>query len=183
LVSLSKNLKDKKVKPNKKDGKVATLSKLISLDNIDKGIIRELVNDSNAKSSAISSKLNVPLSTIQRRRARLEDSILKKDYQLDSKEFGIRTADLLIGVTKGNSTHIAKQLLSTYDKHISSVSLVMGDPQINVCGNVLFRNSEELYRIVQEIKAMNNVNYVEWLELVKVIGNNNASTVDTLFKI
>jgi len=59
----------------------------------------------------------------------------------------------------------------------------MGDPQINVCGNVLFRNSEELYSIVQEIKAMNNVNYVEWLELVKVIGNNNVSTIDTLFKI
>lgn len=57
----------------------------------------------------------------------------------------------------------------------------MGDPRINVGAKVLFRNSEELYNIVQEIKGMNNVNYVEWLEEVKVIGNNDASIVDTLF--
>jgi len=104
-----------------------------------------------------------------------------KDYQLDSKEFGIRTADLLIGGIKGDSSTIARQLLSKYDKNISTVSLVMGDPGINVGAKVLFRNTEKLYNLVQEIKGMNNVNYVKWLEEVKVIGNKNATIVDTLF--
>jgi DNA-binding Lrp family transcriptional regulator len=173
--------KKQDVEPNNKCNKIKTVNNLVSLDLIDKDIIKELINDSTAKSSSMSSKLKVPLSTIQRRRARLENSVLMKDYQLDSKEFGIRTADLLIGAIKGDSSAIARQLLSKYDKNISSVSLVMGDPRINVGAKVLFRNSEELYNLVQEIKGMNNVNYVEWLEDVKVIGNNNVSTLDTLF--
>lgn len=181
LIIMPRRSKKQDVEPNNKRNKIKTFNNLVSLDLIDKGIIKELINDSTAKSSSMSSKLKVPLSTIQRRRARLENSVLVKDYQLDSKEFGIRTADLLIGAIKGDSSAIAKQLLSKYDKNIASVSLVMGDPRINVGAKVLFRNSEELYNLVQEIKGMNNVNYVEWLEDVKVIGNNNVSTLDTLF--
>jgi DNA-binding Lrp family transcriptional regulator len=89
--------KKQDIEPNNKYSKIKTVNNPVSLDLIDEGIIKELVNDSASKSASISSKLKVPFSTIQRRRARLETSVLMKDYQLDSKEFGIRTADLLIG--------------------------------------------------------------------------------------
>ncbi|MGN6623313.1 MAG: winged helix-turn-helix transcriptional regulator [Candidatus Nitrosocosmicus sp.] len=44
----------------------------IILDKTNLKIIRELVENPNVKSSEISEKLQIPLSTIQRRRATLE---------------------------------------------------------------------------------------------------------------
>lgn len=80
--------KKKDIEPNNMYSKIKTVNNPVYLDLIDKGVIKELINDSASKSASISSKLKVPLSTIQRRRARLETSVLMKDYQLDSKELG-----------------------------------------------------------------------------------------------
>ena len=53
------------------------------LDRINIGIMEELVNNGDIKSSEISEKLKIPLSTIQRRRSNLEKlSVLKKIIQL-----------------------------------------------------------------------------------------------------
>ena len=47
-----------------------------------------MIKDANIKSAKTAIKFKIPLSTIQGRRVRLENSILKKDYQIDIKQFG-----------------------------------------------------------------------------------------------
>jgi predicted transcriptional regulator len=54
--------------------------KLLDATNVK--IISELVNNPTMSSLALSKKLDVPLSTIQRRRAQLEKSILKRTILL-----------------------------------------------------------------------------------------------------
>jgi hypothetical protein len=39
---------------------------------------------------------------------------------------------------------------------------------------VIYRTSDELFHIIQEIKKMPNIARVEWSEIVKVVGTNDA---------
>src|ERR687897_532345 len=53
-------------------------------------------------------------------------------------------------------------------------SLRIGDPAVNVVARVIYKSSDELFHIIQEIKKMPNIARVEWSEIVKVVGRNNA---------
>ena len=57
------------------------------LDNINIKIVSELVRQPDMSSLALSKKLDIPLSTLQRRRARVEKAILKKTYSLNYKDY------------------------------------------------------------------------------------------------
>ena len=74
---------------NNKDNK----TELVLLDSLNAKIIKELVSNPNVRSVTIASKYKAPLSTVQRRKARLENSILKKNYQINTRELGWRTAE------------------------------------------------------------------------------------------
>ena len=52
-------------------------------------------------------------------------------------------------------------------------SLTIGDPQINVSAQALYKCSEELLEIIESVKATSYVKNVGWSEAVKVVGNNN----------
>ena len=69
---------------NNKDNK----TELVLLDSLHTKIIKELVSNPNVRSATIASKYKAPLSTVQRRKARLENSVLKKNYQINIRELG-----------------------------------------------------------------------------------------------
>ena len=48
-------------------------------------------------------------------------------------------------------------------------SLRIGDPIINVVARIVYKNSDELFHIIQEIKKMPNIARVEWSEIVKIV--------------
>jgi len=54
-----------------------------------------------------------------------------------------------------------------------NTSLRIGDPEINVSAQALYKGSEELPEITESVKAMSYVKNVDWSEAVKVVGNNN----------
>jgi DNA-binding Lrp family transcriptional regulator len=123
---------------------------------------------------------NAPLSTIQRRRARLEESMLKKEYTLDMRKFGWRVADLLISVEKGKAEETAQKLLQASKNNVITASLRIGHPQIDIMASVFYKNSQELHKLTETIKAMPYVTYVEWAEIVKVVGTNVGGVLDKL---
>ncbi len=64
-------------------------------------IIKELLKNSDVKSSEPSRRLSVPLSTIQRRRNVIERSDFgQRKYVIDSKQFGLISADVMVHVSK-----------------------------------------------------------------------------------
>jgi DNA-binding Lrp family transcriptional regulator len=166
------------------------------LDKKDLIILNEMLANPDVTSLNISKKLKLPLSTVQRRRTTIErSSIVRKSYELDAKQFGWRTADILITVEKGDCVEIANRLLTedigigltsdiskviNKDDNISpgprviESSLRIGDPVVNVVARVIYKSSDELFHIIQEIKKMPNIAHVEWSEIVKVVGRNNA---------
>jgi DNA-binding Lrp family transcriptional regulator len=166
------------------------------LDRKDYLILNELLMNAEATSFDISKKLKMPLSTVQRRRTALEhSSLIRKSYELDAKQLGWRTADILIAVEKGDCVEIANRLLTenigirlssdiskkinrindgSYGPRVIETSLRIGDPVVNVVARVIYRTSDELFHIIQEIKKMPNIARVEWSEIVKVVGTNDA---------
>jgi DNA-binding Lrp family transcriptional regulator len=136
-----------RVTDNNKDNK----TELVLLDSLNTKIIKELVSNPNVRSATIASKYKAPLSTVQRRKARLENSILKKNYQINIRELGWRTADLFLSVEKGRSEELAKKLLDGNGNNniILNTSLRIGNPQINVSAQVLYKDSEELLEIIE----------------------------------
>jgi hypothetical protein len=69
---------------NNKDNK----TELVLLASLHTKIIKERVSNPNVRSATIASKYKAPLSTEQRREARLENSVLKKNYQINIRELG-----------------------------------------------------------------------------------------------
>ena len=182
-----KNVKNKDNKgsiihSNNSSSIIPLSSPLPRLDSTDVNIIRELVNNPKARSADIAYKYKIPLSTIQRRRTRLErSSILKHRYDIDIRQFGWRTADILIGVEKGDCVQVANKILEDYKDNVISTSLRIGNPQVNASAKVIYKSSQELFNLIQTFRAIPNVSVVEWYEEVEVIGFNYASLVNTLF--
>jgi DNA-binding Lrp family transcriptional regulator len=151
------------------------------LDALDVSIIKEMVNDADVKSAVIASRYKSPLSTVQRRRAKLERTILKKKYHIDIGQLGWRNADLMISVDKGNCEQVAKKLLEERSSNVVATSLRIGDPQVNVMAQVFYKNSEELHNLMEDIRSMTSVTSVEWAEVVRIVGSNNIGMIDAVF--
>ena len=140
------------------------------MDRIDKSIVNELIQDPHLSSKRISKKIKVPLSTVQRRRTALERSILNKMYSLDLSTFGWRIADLLIGMHNGGDPHsTASNIVQENSKNIVSASLRIGSPEVNLGAQIRYKSSQELHKILQKIKALDNINSVGWSEIVEEV--------------
>jgi len=85
---------------------------LTLVDEINLKIIEELVKNPNTSSMSLATKLRMPLSSLQRRRAKLEESIFVKVYHINLKESGGKMGDVVINVDKGRSREVAKKFKS-----------------------------------------------------------------------
>jgi DNA-binding Lrp family transcriptional regulator len=150
-------------------------------DDLNIKIVRELINNPDISSTDIATKYGIPLSTIQRRRAKLEESVLSKAYNLDVRKLGWRIADLLISVEKGKAEETAQKLLENNKVNVIMASLRIGNPQVDIMADVFYRDSIELHNLTEKVKAMPYVTYVEWAEVVKVVGSNSGSIPDKVF--
>ena len=139
------------------------------MDGINKSIVNELIQDPHLTSERISKMLRVPLSTVQRRRAALERSVLNKMYSLDLSTFGWRIADLLIGMNNGDPHSTARNIVQENSKNIVSASLRIGSPELNMGAQIRYKSSQELHQILQNIRASDNIDRVEWSEIVEEV--------------
>jgi DNA-binding Lrp family transcriptional regulator len=155
----------------------------ILFDKINTQILHELLKNQNIKSAEISLKLKVPLSTIQRRRSTIEKSgFLQHKYEIDPKKFGLRLADLLVDVSKGDCENIAKEILNQYRKNILQVTLRIGSPKINLVATVIYKDSDEVFEIMQYVRRMEHVENVEWSEIVKTVLKNDSAILESMFE-
>ena len=150
------------------------------LDNINIKIVSELVRQPDISSLALSKKLDIPLSTLQRRKARIEKAILKRNYTFNYKAFGGRIGDLIVSVDKGKSKEIAQILLKKYKNNILSCDTRINSMH-NVSAHVVYKNTEELYELIENIKTMDYVDGIQWSEMVEAIGENNSEVISAFF--
>jgi len=149
------------------------------LTEVDKKMLQTLLASSGRVSSlALSRKLEIPLTTIQRRRKRLESEFLEVDYSLRLDKLGWRNADLLISTSRGAAASIGKELLS--HNAITRVSRSIGEHTIDLHAEIVFKNNTELLNVIEWIKGLDGVKDVVWTEPVELVGKNMAGPLEII---
>jgi DNA-binding Lrp family transcriptional regulator len=119
----------------------------------------------------MSEQLGIPLSTVQRRRKRLETDYLIKHYSLDPMKFGWRKIDLLIYTQGGGTIEIGKELLER--EEVTYAARTIGEHTIDLRVEVFVKDNGILLNLFEEVKARKGVRDVVWTEAVETIGTKN----------
>jgi len=144
------------------------------LSQLDRKMLKLLVDSEGAVTThELSQQLGVPLSTVQRRRKRLEEAYLVKNYSLDPTKFGYMRIDLLIYTEGGTTIDIAKELLKREDG--TSVSRTIGEQNIDLRGEAFVKDNGVLLDLLEQDRAMKGVRDVVWVEVIETMGRKSSS--------
>ncbi len=143
--------------------------------SLDAKIIEELLNDAFISSTDISKKHRAPLSTVQRRRKHLENTILTRRYEIDLKNQGFRIGELTVIPENGSSEEIINEIFSKYANHILSITVKI-DGLLILAVMVYFKTTTEIHDIMVGIHSMRGVQQVKFAETVEVIRNMRNET-------
>lgn len=139
----------------------------------DKKIISQLLASFGRVSSlSLSRQLDTPLSTIQRRRVRLEKNIIDMRYSLNLEKLGWRMATLFISVARGDADLIGRKIIEEEDM-VHSVRRMVGENTIDLMVEVVFKETDEFVLLRDRVKSLEGVRGIFWGEIVSVIGINN----------
>ena len=154
---------------------------LKSLDDINIKIVSQVLDNPFIGSLALSKKLGIPLSTIQRRRAKVEKDVLKKTYTFNYKALGCRVGDLIINVDNGRAEEVAQKVINRYKNNVTHCQIRINSMH-NILAQIIYNDSNELHYLIEGVKAMEHVITVEWSELVKIIGDNDSGVIQSILK-
>jgi len=153
---------------------------LTLVDDTNLKIVEELVKNPNTSSMSLATKLQMPLSSLQRRRSKLEKSVLIKSYHINLKAFGAKMGDTIINVDKGRSREVAGNILKKFKSNVMNVSTRINSEH-NVAAQIVYNDTAELHNLLENIKAMPYVTSLQWSEMVEMIGDNSPSVITAFF--
>ena len=134
------------------------------IDYTDKKIIELLV--ANNDNASISKKLDIPLTTIQRRTRKLfEKGLVSTKIELNYEKLGYKRGLLHIYLQKGLMEKIGENVVQK--RGILSVSVHVGNSDIVAL--FTYRDSKDLLETIGEIKEIEGVEKVLWSEEVYFI--------------
>jgi DNA-binding Lrp family transcriptional regulator len=143
--------------------------KLVS-GSLDAKIIEELLHDAFISSTDISKRLKAPLSTVQRRRRYLENTILTRRYEIDLKKQGFRIGELTVVAGNGASKEIISGIFSKYPNYILSISVKI-DGAVMLGVLVYFKTTTEIHDMMLGIQSLPGVKRVKFAETVEIVRN------------
>lgn len=146
------------------------------LTSVDKKMLEALfASEGYISSLALSRKVDVPLSTVQRRRKRLEDTLIDRNYSLKVERFGFRRATLLVSINAGSPDRIGQSILDEEDM-VESAHRMLGESKIDLRLEAIIRTNAELMSLIDRVKAVEGVKDVFWSESIALIGRNPATS-------
>ena len=133
----------------------------VALDDTDFKIISMMITGNS--NTHISTKLKIPLSTVQRRtRNVLQSGIVRSKIELNFKRLGIKKGLLHLYLKDGNVKDSAKDVAGM--DGILSTSVHIGNS--DVVSDFVYEDSEQLVDTISHMKHMNGVDHVMWSEEV-----------------
>lgn len=135
--------------------------KSMRVDNLDTKIIEFLTFGYNNKQ--ISDKLDIPLSTIQRRTRILgEKELIVTRIEPNYEKLGFKRGLLHIYLSKGEVDSVGQKVSKM--KGIISASVHVGNSDI--VGFFIYRNTQQLLNLTSDVKKITGVERVMWSEEV-----------------
>lgn len=120
----------------------------------------------------LAKRLDLPRTTVQRRRIMLEKRFLQFIYTLKLEELGFRRIDFLISTESGKTISIAQDLLKRDE--VVYVGRSVGQHTIDLKAEIIIKDNVELLDLLEVVKGMPGVREVEWTEIVKVVGRKKS---------
>lgn len=155
----------------------------IGLSQVDRKILKILLSPNGKEKStkSISTKLGIPVTTIRRRRKRLENKFLKMLYVLDIEKFGWRRIDFFISIRNGLINSVSNKLIELND--VTYVGKSIGEHTIDLRVETIVKDNVVLLDVLEQIKGMEGVRDVVWSEIVNVVGRKTSIPNDIIDKI
>lgn len=142
------------------------------LSEIDRKILQFLLTPHDGISSkSISEYTGIPVSTIQRRRGRLEEEYVERSIRLRPEKFGWRRIGFLISTSGGASQAVGKELFSRDE--VTFVARTIGEHTIDLWVEAFFRGNSDLLDFQEYVKGMSGVRDAMWTEVTEIIGTKN----------
>lgn len=141
---------------------------ITSLSNVDIKILKHLLSSGGSISSyQMANEFGIPLTTIHRRRKRLESAFLKASYLVNMEKFGWHEGTFLVSTTGKTTAASAfgKELLALPE--VISVHRTIGYHGVNWVLEAIYADSKAMADLVERIKAIDGVVDVIWMELIE----------------
>ena len=157
----------------------SSLPTFLTADKFDILIIKELLKDPSITTLEISIKLEIPLRIANKKRRLIESNVLQTKYFLDLQKLGFdfRFADVFADIQEDKVNDFVRQLYATpFTKNIIKIMRVKGEAD-GICIKTLYKNSEELFFLMDKIKSNPSISNVHFSEHVAVVGDNTLDVV------
>ena len=146
-------------------------SPVMNVDKIDSEIIGLLLNGKNNKE--ISTKIRIPLSTVQRKvRNLIAKNLVTFNSQINYPKFGFKVGMLHIYLEDGDFERIANKIMEL--DGVTSVEVHIGNSDL--IANVVYRRSIELLELIAKVKSFEKIDKIVWSETVYKISSSPYST-------
>lgn len=143
----------------------------VFLSTVDKKILKMmLASNGDISSVTLSRELNIPLTTVQRRRKRLAHFI-HSSYSLDWEKFGMRSIMFFIATENVAPSKIGSKIMSWPE--VSSVTRMFSSNRIDLMVQVILKTNKEISDFSERARGLEGVKEVFWNESIEVIGQNN----------
>jgi DNA-binding Lrp family transcriptional regulator len=130
-----------------------------------------LLNGKNNKE--ISTKIRIPLSTVQRRvRNLIAKNLVTFNSQINYPKFGFKVGLLHIYLEDGDFERIANKIMEL--DGVTSVEVHIGNSDL--IANVVYRRSIELLELIAKVKSFEKIDKIVWSEMVYKISSSPYST-------
>jgi len=141
-----------------------------NVSDLDRKLLKILLlpNGDLKSSKSLSLKLGLPITTVRRRRKRLESKFLKLHYVMDIEKFGWKRVDFFISIRNGMVNAVANKLLDSDE--VTYIGKSIGEHTIDLRVETIVRDNASILDILEKIKAMDGVQDVVWSEIVSVVG-------------
>jgi DNA-binding Lrp family transcriptional regulator len=136
------------------------------IDNLDQKLLELLIKGYENKK--IATEVKTPLSTTQRRIKKIfENQYISRKNELNYKKLGLRKGYLQISLKGDKSYEVAQKLAGI--NGITATSEVKGSFDILcIC---VFRDTDELFSLIEKIKTIEEIDKVAWAEEVRSIAS------------
>ncbi|HEX6562106.1 MAG TPA: Lrp/AsnC family transcriptional regulator, partial [Nitrososphaera sp.] len=121
----------------------------------------------NPSSLQLSKDLNIPLSTIQRRRKRLEEEFISESYSLRYEKFGKKHVTFIVSLGVGDTSEVAREILAL--EKVSALTRTFGDGA-DLKIEAILDSNQEFIETSEKIKSISGVQKISWFESIEVLG-------------
>ena len=125
--------------------------------------------------------MDIPATTVQRHRKRLERDFLKISYAIDLKKFGWHRVDFLIATEGGKTMMVGNKLIQRDE--VIHVGRSIGQQTIDLHVQTILQDNAEILRMMELLKSMPGIKDVVWSEIVEVVGAKTSVPLQIIDKL